>query len=111
MNSGADFQETATGFLAEHFGIYGPRYGDTYGVHRSRSQESWEYDNPTTSHTFVVKISLAASDAIQRISPAHTRWRIGELKERRHEIYPEGTVLLAAGYVEGWLPDGPVSFE
>lgn len=53
----------------------------------------------------------AAYDAIQRISPAHTHWRIGELKERRHKIYPEGIVLLAFGYVEGRLPDGPVPFE
>ncbi|MFD5969938.1 hypothetical protein ACFWGR_27610 [Streptomyces sp. NPDC060311] len=111
VDSGSDFEDAATSFLAEHFGIRDPRYGSTYGVHQTQSGECWEYDNPSISHVFTVRITLEESHSLQLISPAHTPWGIEEVKSRYAAVYPAGIILLASGYLEGWLPDGPISFE
>ncbi|MGW0208489.1 hypothetical protein ACWDZ8_22700 [Streptomyces sp. NPDC003233] len=106
-----DFRDGAAHYLAERFRITKPRFGSVYGVHKTRGFDCWEYDRHTISHVFIVRISSEESDSVQMISPTHTRWGLDELKSRRREIWPEGLVLLASGYVEGWLPDGPISLH
>ncbi|MFC5027838.1 hypothetical protein ACQFX6_17220 [Streptomyces sp. DSM 41987] len=109
INAGANFQGAATRFLANRFGIHDPSYSSLYGLHESSYGDTWEYDRQTSSRVFIVRINAKQSAAIQRISKSHARWRIEDLKSRRREINPEGAVLIATGYVEGWLPDGPVT--
>ncbi|MFD5476256.1 hypothetical protein [Streptomyces hawaiiensis] len=104
-----DFEDGATQYLAERFHIENPRFGSVYGVHETRESECWEHDRHTVSRVFIVRISPEESESIQAMSPSHTRWGISELKSRHQEMTPEGVTLLVSGYVEGWLPDGPVS--
>ncbi|MFJ6897431.1 hypothetical protein [Streptomyces hokutonensis] len=105
----ADFRGGAAQYLAQRFHIENPRFGTVYGVHETRDSDCWEHDRRTISRIFIVRISSEASDSFQLISPSHARWGVDEIKSRRQEIYPEGVSLLVSGYVEGWLPDGPVS--
>lgn len=111
LDSDADFRESATRFLAERFQIHEPRYGSLFGIHTTRAGECWQHDQPTISHVFLIRISAEESDAIQQLSAAHARWGVEELKSRHRDISPEGVVLMAAGYVAGWLPDGPISLS
>ncbi|MFI6022360.1 hypothetical protein ACIBCP_32565 [Streptomyces sp. NPDC051287] len=104
-----DFRDGAAQHLAERFHIDSPRFGSVYGIHETREPECWVHDHHTISRVFIVKISSRESDLFQASSPSHTRWGIHELKSRHQEISPEGVTLLASGYVEGWLPDGPIS--
>lgn len=85
MTSGTQFVESAVRFLDEQFGLTKPRFGSVYGVRQSRAGDNWER------------------------SPAHARWGVSDLRRRRREIHPEGIVLLTIGYVEGWIPGGPIS--
>lgn len=111
LDPDSDFRESATRFLAKRFQVHDPRYGSLYGIHTTRDGECWQHDQPTVSHAFLVRISAEESDAIQQLSSAHARWGVEELKSRHRDISPEGVVLVAAGYVEGWLPDGPISLS
>ncbi|MEU2283045.1 hypothetical protein ABZ614_14120 [Streptomyces sp. NPDC013178] len=109
LAAGSDFKDGATQYLAERFHIENPRFGSLYGVHETRESDCWEHDQRTVSHVFIVRISIEESDSFQATSPSHTRWGISELKTRHRDISPEGVTLLISGYVEGWLPDGPIS--
>ncbi|MEU9324102.1 hypothetical protein AB0D91_09840 [Streptomyces canus] len=109
LATGTEFRDGATQYLAERFQIENPRFGTVYGVHETRESDCWEHDHRTISRVFIVRISPEESNLIQLTSPSHTRWGIGELKYRRQELYPEGVAILVSGYVEGWLPDGPIS--
>lgn len=104
-----DFKEGAIRHLAERFGIESPRFGSVYGVHETQDSDCWEHDQRTASRVFIVRISAKESASFQAMAPSHTRWGSSELKARHREISPEGVALLVSGYVEGWLPDGPIS--
>lgn len=104
-----DLRAAATHFLAERFQISNPRYGALHGIHRTREWDCWERDRPTVSHVFIVRINAAESDAFIEMSSLHARWGSAELTSHRQEISPEGVILFASGYYDGWLPDGPVS--
>ncbi|MER6559338.1 hypothetical protein ACIBU0_19145 [Streptomyces sp. NPDC049627] len=105
----ADFKDGAAQYLADRFRISNPRFGSVYGVHETREPECWEHDQRTVSHVFIVRISAEESDSFLTMSPSHTRWKISELRTRHRDVSPEGVALLVFGYVEGWLPDGPIS--
>ncbi|MET9290380.1 hypothetical protein [Streptomyces sp. NPDC003077] len=109
LAAGTGFKDGATQHLAERFHIRNPRFGSLYGVHETRESDCWEHDQQTVSQVYVVRISAEESDSFQTMSPSHARWKIGELKNRHRDVSPEGVALLVAGYVEGWLPDGPIS--
>ncbi|UXY20356.1 hypothetical protein N8I84_17760 [Streptomyces cynarae] len=109
LATGTDFKDGATQYLAERFHIANPRFGSVYGVHETRESDCWENNQRTVYRVFIVRISVKESDSFQAMSPAHTRWKISELKARHRDISPEGLALLVSGYVEGWLPDGPIS--
>ncbi|MFG3022136.1 hypothetical protein ACGFZQ_26905 [Streptomyces sp. NPDC048254] len=108
---GIDFKDGAAQYLAERFQITNPSFGSLYGVHETRESDCWEHDQRTVSRVFIVRISAEESDSFQAMSPQHARWKISELKARHRDISPEGVTLLASGYVEGWLPDGPISLH
>lgn len=109
LAAGTDFKDGAAQYLAERFHIENPHFGSLYGVHETRESDCWEHDQQTVSHVFIVKIGTEESDSFQAMSPSHTRWEISELRARHRYISPEGVALLVSGYVEGWLPDGPIS--
>ncbi|MFF4166290.1 hypothetical protein [Streptomyces sp. NPDC001741] len=109
MTSGARYMESAIRFLDEQFGLTHPRFGSVYGFRQSRAGDNWEFDRVTAARVFIVRISDAEGAAIEQRSPTHTRWGVTDLRRRRREIHPEGIVLLTTGYVEGWIPDGPIS--
>ncbi|MGY4930518.1 hypothetical protein ACWD7T_05265 [Streptomyces sp. 900116325] len=111
MTTNAGFLESATQFLQERFELAAPRYGSVYGIRQSRTGEDWEFDRATATRVFIVHISDDEGSAIEKQSVAHTRWSIEELRRRRREISPEGIVLLVTGYVEGWIPDGPITLH
>jgi hypothetical protein len=89
--------------------IYDPSYGLLCGLHQSRYGDTWEHDRVTATRVFIVRINASQSAAVQHMSASHVRWGLDDLKSRRREIHPEGVVLIATGFVEGWLPDGPIS--
>ncbi|MEU0147343.1 hypothetical protein ABZ119_15505 [Streptomyces sp. NPDC006288] len=101
--------ESAARFLDEQFGLTQPRFGSVYGFRQSRADDNWESDRVTAARVFIIHISEAEGAAIEQRSPTHARWGVADLRRRRREIQPEGIVLLTAGYVEGWIPDGPIS--
>ncbi|MGP4084759.1 hypothetical protein [Streptomyces sp. KR55] len=105
----SDFRSGAAHYLADRFHIENPGFGSLYGVHETSEADCWEHDRQTVSHVFIVKISSEQSDSLLLASPSHARWGISELQANQKEISPEGVVLLVSGYVEGWLPDGPIS--
>ncbi|MET9080833.1 hypothetical protein ABZX77_02880 [Streptomyces sp. NPDC004237] len=109
LAAGIDFEDGAAQYLAERFHIENPRFGSLYGVHETRESDCWEHDQRTVSHVFIVRISAKESNSFQAMSLSHARWEISELKTRHRDISPEGVALLVSGYVEGWLPDGPIS--
>lgn len=109
LAAGTDFKDGAAQYLAERFHIENPHFGSLYGVHETRESDCWEHDQRTVSRVFIVRISTKESDSFQAMSLSHTRWKISELKTRHRDISPEGVALLVSGYVEGWLPDGPIS--
>ncbi|MGY3057100.1 hypothetical protein ACVWZD_001345 [Streptomyces sp. TE3672] len=111
MTASTSFLESATRFLRDQFEVAAPRYGQVYGIRQSHTSEGWEFDRATTTRVFIVHISDAEGSAIEKQSITHTRWGIEELRRRRREISPEGIVLLATGYVEGWIPDGPITLH
>ncbi|MFG3176248.1 hypothetical protein OG893_15280 [Streptomyces sp. NBC_01696] len=111
MTASASFLESATQFLQERFEVAAPRYGSVYGIRQSRTGEDWEFDRATSSRVFIVHISDGEGSAIEKRSLTHARWSIEELRRRRREISPEGIVSLVTGYVEGWLPDGPITLR
>ncbi|WP_157878819.1 hypothetical protein [Streptomyces sp. CT34] len=103
------FEAAATRFLADRFQLLDPGFGSIYGTRQSRPDDDWEFDRVTASRLFFVRLSNRQSAAIELSSATHVRWGLEELKRRRREISPEGAVLLVTGYVEGWIPDGPIS--
>lgn len=109
LSTGTDFQEGAAQYIAERFHIENPHFGTVYGIRETRESDCWEHDRRTISRVFIVRISSEESDFLQLTSSSHTRWGISELKSRHRELSPEGVALLITGYVEGWLPDGPIS--
>ncbi|MEU1853436.1 hypothetical protein ABZ499_30285 [Streptomyces sp. NPDC019990] len=109
LAAGTDFKDGAAQYLAERFHIENPKFGSLYGVHETRDSDCWEHDQRTVSRVFIARISAKEPDSFQAMSPSHTRWEISELRTRHRDISPEGVALLASGYVEGWLPDGPIS--
>ncbi|WP_340383159.1 hypothetical protein U5640_37315 [Streptomyces sp. SS7] len=109
LTADADFKDGAAQYLAERFHISNPRFGSIHGVHETREDDCWEHDQRTVSSVFIVRISAKESESFQGMSPSHTRWKISELRTRHRDVSPEGVALLASGYVEGWLPDGPIS--
>ncbi|OKJ49316.1 hypothetical protein AMK28_33065 [Streptomyces sp. CB02115] len=111
MTSDTSFLESATRFLQERFEVAAPRYGSVYGIRQSRIGEDWEFDRATATRVFIVRISDGEGSAIEKQSVTHARWSIEELRRRRREIFPEGIVLLVTGYVEGWIPDGPITLH
>lgn len=111
LTAGTEFRDGAARYLAERLHIENPHFGSVYGVHQTRESDCWEHDRRTTSRVFIARISAAESDLFQLLSSSHTRWGISELKSRHQEITSEGVTLLVSGYVEGWLPDGPISFH
>lgn len=111
MPASANFLDSATRFLQERFEVTAPRYGSVYGIRQSRTGEGWEFDRATATRVFIVHISDGEGSAIEKQSVTHARWSIEELRRRRREISPEGIVLLVTGYVEGWIPDGPITLR
>lgn len=109
LAAGAPFMEGAARYLAERFHIENPHFGSLYGVRETRKSDCWEHDQRTVSRVFIVRISTKESDSFQAMSPSHARWEISELRSRHRDVSPEGVALLISGYVEGWLPDGPIS--
>lgn len=109
INAGSDFRRAAVEFLAERFQLKDPRFESTYGLRQSRFGDNWEFDRVTATRTFIVRISDEQSREVTRKSASHTRWELTDLRRRRRQIHPEGVVLLTIGYVEGWIPDGPIS--
>ncbi|WP_406304540.1 hypothetical protein OHA61_22440 [Streptomyces sp. NBC_00885] len=108
LDAGADYIGQAARFLQQRFGLRSPQFSALYGLHQSRREESWEYDRPTASRAFIVRISDEQSAAAQSMTSSHALWTVTQLRRRRRDVFPEGVVLLTAGYVEGWLPDGPI---
>ncbi|MDH6627956.1 hypothetical protein M2271_005785 [Streptomyces sp. LBL] len=104
-----DFRAATTQFLSAGFRIDNPRYGRVYGIHTTGEKDCWERDRPTVSQVFIVRIDAQESMAFLAMSPSHVRWGARELVQHRRMISPEGVILLARGYVEGWLPDGSIS--
>ncbi|MFE6739055.1 hypothetical protein [Streptomyces tubercidicus] len=109
MTGSADFRAEGTRFLAEEFGVTAPRYGPVYGKRYSAHATDWEFDRVTALRVFFVHLSDEDSDRIERSSATHVRWDLERLHTRRREVFPEGVVTLTTGYVEGWIPDGPIS--
>ncbi|WP_328299184.1 hypothetical protein OG389_16150 [Streptomyces sp. NBC_00435] len=109
VDVGADFRDAAAKFLLEQLNERNPRFGSVYGMRESTQEESWEFDRATTSRALIFHVSDEQGDRFENNSPSHTRWGVGDLRRRRREITPEGLVLLVTGYVEGWIPDGPIS--
>ncbi|MFF4547436.1 hypothetical protein ACFY1J_24940 [Streptomyces sp. NPDC001406] len=109
LTADADFKDGAAQHLAERFHISNPRFGSVYGVHETRDSDCWERNQRTGSRVFIVRISAEESESFLSMSPSHTRWKVSELRDRHRDVSPEGVALLVAGYVEGWLPDGPIS--
>lgn len=109
LAAGADFKDGATQYLAERFHITNPHFGSLYGVRETQESDCWEHDQRTVSRVFIVRIDGEESDSFQAMSPSHTRWEISELRTRIRDVSPEGVTLLVSGYVEGWLPDGPIT--
>ena len=109
LAAGTEFEDGAARYLAERFHISNPRFGSIYGVHETRESDCWEHDQRTVSRAYIVRINSEESDSFQAMSPSHTRWEISELRNRHRDVSPEGVALLVSGYVEGWLPDGPIS--
>ncbi|WP_159057786.1 MULTISPECIES: hypothetical protein [unclassified Streptomyces] len=101
--------ESAARFLDEQFGLTHPRFGSVYGFRQSSAGDNWEFDRVTAARVFIVRISDTEGAAIEQRSPTHSRWGVADLRRRRREIHPEGIVLLTTGYIEGWIPDGPIS--
>ncbi|MFD7958676.1 hypothetical protein ACFV4X_35010 [Streptomyces ardesiacus] len=111
LDNSAAYWGTATRFLADRFGIRHPRFGSVRGIHQSRNGDTWECDRTTVSHVLVVRVSTAESEAIEQRSTSHRMWTMDRLKARHRDISPAGVVLVATGYVDGWLPDGPISLD
>ncbi|WP_105967728.1 hypothetical protein [Streptomyces geranii] len=109
LTAETEFQDGATRYLAERFHVENPHFGTVYGVHETDEPHCREHDHRIISHVFIVRISPDESNCFQLISPSHTRRGIGELKYRHQEISPEGATLLFYSYLEGWLPNGPIS--
>ncbi|MFJ3615412.1 hypothetical protein [Streptomyces hydrogenans] len=101
--------ESTVRFLNEQFGLTSPRFGSVCGFRQTRAGDNWEFDRVTAARVFIVRISDAEGAAIEQRSPTHARWGVADLRRRRREIHPEGIVLLTTGYIEGWIPDGPIS--
>ncbi len=108
LDAGADYLGQATRFLTQRFGVHSPRFSALYGLHQSRREEPWDFDRVTASRVFIVRVTDEESAAIQRIASSHVLWTRSQLRQHRREIFPEGVVLLITGYLEGWLPDGPL---
>ncbi|GGX48864.1 hypothetical protein [Streptomyces chryseus] len=111
LDTGADYLGQATRFLRHRFGLRSPRFSALYGLHQSRREEVWESDRTTASRVFIVRITDEEAAAMQRMTSGHALWTLTELRRRRREVFPEGVVLLAAGYTKGWLPDGPLELS
>ncbi|MFI6940363.1 hypothetical protein ACIBI4_13905 [Streptomyces sp. NPDC050418] len=109
LREAESFEAAASRFLAERFQVPDPRFGAVYGIRRSRSGDDWEFDRATEARVLFARVSNRQSAAIELSSATHVRWGLEELKARRREISPQGVVLLVTGYVEGWIPDGPIS--
>ncbi|MFC6984846.1 hypothetical protein [Streptomyces cirratus] len=108
LDKGADYLGQATRYLTQRFGVRNPRFSALYGVHQSRREEPWDFDRVTASRVFIVRVTDAESSAVRHIASNHALWTMSQIRQRRREIYPEGVVLLITGYLEGWLPDGPL---
>ena len=108
LNSGANYLAQATHFLRQRFELRSPRFSALHGLHQSRREELWEYDRPTASRVYIVRVADKESAAMQHMAGGHALWTVTQLRQRRREVFPEGVVLLAAGFIEGWLPDGPL---
>lgn len=106
---GTDFKDGATQYLAERFHVRNPHFGSLYGVRETQESDCWEHDQRTVSRVFIARIDGEESASFQAMSSSRARWKISELRNRHRDISPEGVALLVSGYVEGWLPDGPIS--
>ncbi|QBJ91005.1 hypothetical protein D0Z67_12290 [Streptomyces seoulensis] len=111
LEPGVDFQEGAVRHLARRFRIENPRFGSVYGIHETSESDCWERGHHTVSRILIVRINAQEAASFRWMSGSHTMWGINQLTSRHQEISPEGVALLVSGYVEGWLPDGPVSFR
>ncbi|MFE1710124.1 hypothetical protein [Streptomyces sp. NPDC058728] len=109
MPSGAQFTESAIRFLDEQFGLTNPRFGSVYGLRQSRAVDNWEFNRVTAARVFIIRINDTEGAAIEQRSPTHSRWGVADLRRRRREIHPEGIVPLTTGYIEGRIPEGPIS--
>lgn len=108
LDSGADYMGQASRFLMQRFGLQNPRFAALYGLHESRPEEAWESDRLTASRVFIVRVTDKQSAEMRAMASGHTLWTVSQLRRRRREVFPEGVVLLTAGFVQGWLPDGPL---
>ncbi|MFE6665747.1 hypothetical protein ACFVFH_19590 [Streptomyces sp. NPDC057697] len=108
MTSSVDFRATATAFLTKEFEL-APRFGPVHGRRHTEYTADWEFDRATATRVFIIHISSAEGDRLEERSATHARWTLKNLRKRRREIFPEGVVTLTTGYIEGWLPDGPIS--
>ncbi|MCX4640192.1 hypothetical protein OG775_34655 [Streptomyces platensis] len=111
LDAGADYLAHATHFLRQRFGIQSPQFASLYGLHQSRREDSWESDRATASRVFIVRITDEQSAGMQRIASGHELWTASQLRRQRRKIFPEGVVLLVVGFIEGWLPDGPLGLS
>ncbi len=111
LDAGADYAGQAVWFLRERFGVRNARFSSLYGLHQSRSDESWESDRPTASRVFIVRVTDEQAETARNSGSGHALWSVAQLRRRRREVFPEGVALLAAGYTEGWLPDGPIQLS
>ncbi|MEU4358838.1 hypothetical protein [Streptomyces virginiae] len=111
LDTGADYLGQAARFLRQRFGVHSPRFSALYGLHQSRREGFWESDRRTASRVFIVRVTDKESTAVQCMTSSHALWTVTQLRRRRREVFPEGVVLLTAGYIEGWLPDGPLELS
>ncbi|MFI5899825.1 hypothetical protein [Streptomyces cyaneofuscatus] len=111
IDAGADFQGAAVDFLATQFQMSNPQFGPVYGLHQSQLGSNWEFDRVTASRVFIVHVTDKESHKIGQSSSSHVRWSLENLRRRRREVSPEGVVLLATRYIEGWIPDGPITLH
>ncbi|WP_407838751.1 NUDIX domain-containing protein [Streptomyces sp. DSM 116496] len=109
VGASTDFEDAATRFLLEEWHVQNPRFGSVYGTFESRLGETWEFDRATTSRALIIHVSDEQGELFEGSAPSHVRWGVSDLRRRRREISPEGLVSLVTGYVEGWIPDGPIS--
>ncbi|MDI5971405.1 hypothetical protein POF50_019030 [Streptomyces sp. SL13] len=109
VQSGVDFFKATQSFLEESFDIRDHRYGDLYGHRWASTSGSWDTVRRVEMRVIIAKIDESQPHHLN--GGLHVWWTLEELKMNHRKIYPEGVVLFVTGYLEGWLPAGPITLE